>query len=182
MADDTTQQDPPTTDAPEDAAPATGEDALGDAGKQALDRMKAERAQAVKEAKELRRELESVRLSSLSDAEKAVELARAETRQETLRAVGGRLVDAEVRAASAGRLAAEQIEALLEGLDRSRFITDDGDVDRDALASWVGRFAPAPPSGPQRPRGDVDQGVRTTATKASTADLFAAAIEGSFTR
>lgn len=180
MADDTAQQDAPAPDA-DQAAPATGEDALGDAGKQALDRMKAERAQAVKEAKELRRELESVRLSSLSDAEKAVELARAETRQETLRAVGGRLVDAEVRAAAAGRLATEQVDALLEGLDRSRFITDDGDVDRDALASWVGRFAPSTNPGPQRPYGDVNQGARTTSAT-TTADMFAAAIEGSFTR
>lgn len=183
MADDTAQQDAPTdttTDAADQSAPATGEDALGDAGKQALDRMKAERAQAVKEAKELRRELESVRLSSLSDAEKAVELARSETRTDVLRQVGGRLVDAEVRAAAAGRLATEQVEALIEGLDRSRFITDEGDVDRDALLSWVGRF-PAAPSGPQRPLGDVGQGARTTSTT-STADLFAAAIEGRFTR
>jgi len=181
MADDTAQQDTTTTDEAQPDAPATGEDALGDAGKQALDRMKAERAQAVKEAKDLRKELESVRLSSLSDAEKAVELARTETRAETLRNVGGRLVDAEVRAAAAGRVSADQVEALLEGLDRSRFITDDGDVDRDALALWVARFAPAPASGPQRPFGDVGQGARTT-SPASTGDMFAAAIEGSFTR
>lgn len=169
MADDTASQDATTdtTDAADQAAPATGEDALGDAGKQALDRMKAERAQAVKESKELRRELEQVRLSSLSDAEKAVEMARAETRTETLRSVGGRLVDAEVRAASAGRLATDQVDALLEGLDRSRFITDDGDVDREALSSWVGRFAPTTPA-PAR-FGDVDQGVRKT-TPAGNSD------------
>lgn len=176
MADDTTD----TQANDETTEPATGEEVLGDAGKQALDRMKAERSAAIKEAKAARAELEAVRLSSLSDAEKAVELARAETRAETLRAVGGRLVDAEVRAASAGRLGSTQVDALLEGLDRSRFITEDGDVDRDALASWVDRFAPTPDP-VTRPFGDVGQGPRKTSA-VTTADQFAAAVEGSFTR
>lgn len=117
---------------------------------------------------------EQVRLASMTEAEKAVELARAETRAETLRTVGGRLVDAEVRAASAGRLDAEQVEALLEMLDRSRFITDDGDVDRDQIAAHVARFAPA---GPRRPSGDVGQGARTN-SQPSTASQFASALEG----
>jgi hypothetical protein len=160
MADDVAPQDTAPADQ-QAAAPATGEAALGDAGKQALDTERAARKEAEKTAKALQRELEQVRLSSLSEAEKAVELARAETRTETLRAVGGRLVDAEVRATAAGRLPSEQVDALLEGLDRSRFITDDGDVDRDALTKWVERIAPSTPPAPSR-FGDADQGVRKT--------------------
>lgn len=172
MADDTApQQDPTPTPTPpasptagifQTAPPVTGDDDAGKGGKEAI---LADLARERKERQRLAQELETTRLSSLSDAEKAVELARAETRKETLRLVGGRLVDAEVRAASAGRLAPEQVEALLEGLDRSRFITDDGDVNREALTTWVGRFAPSPLPGPPR-FGDADQGVRTTSPPA----------------
>lgn len=71
--------------------------------------------------------------------------------------------------------------ALSKGLsadlaDRLRGSTEDELAeDADRLLELV------KPAGPQRPFGDVAQGARKSAN-ASTADMFAAAIEGSFTR
>jgi hypothetical protein len=109
----------------------------------------------------------------MSDTEKAVEAARAEARTAALREVGGRLVDAELRAAAAGRPI--EVDALLEAVDRSRFITDDGDVDRKALAAWVDRIAPAPTDAPPRVPS-FDGGARTPHTPNSTASQFAKAL------
>lgn len=103
------------------------------------------------------RELEQFRTAAMSDQEKAVEAARAEGRTEALRESGTKVVDAEVRAAAAGR--SVDIEALLEGLDRAKFLGDDGEADRDAITAWVDRVAPKPePTEAGFP--DLGQGVR----------------------
>lgn len=86
------------------------------------------------------RELESVKLAALSDQEKAVELARQQARGEAFEKLGGQLVDMAVKAAVAGRNI--NADALLDGLDRRRFLTEDGLVDEEALAGWVDRIAP----------------------------------------
>lgn len=86
------------------------------------------------------KELEQVRQASMSDQEKAVEIARQQARAEALAEVGGQLVDMAVTAAVAGR--GVDAEALLEGLDRSRFLTDEGRPDQDAIAAWVDRIVP----------------------------------------
>jgi hypothetical protein len=89
-------------------------------------------------------ELEKLQAASLSDQEKAVaaavKAAQDEVRTGTLREVGHRLVDAEVRAAAAGR--AVDVDALLEGLDRSRFLGDDLEPDTAAIRAWVDRVTP----------------------------------------
>lgn len=89
-------------------------------------------------------ELEKLRQASMSDTEKAVaaavEQTRNDTRTETLKQLGGKLVDAEVRAAVAGR--GVDADALLEGLDRSRFLGDDLEPDRAGIAAWVEKIAP----------------------------------------
>ncbi len=60
--------------------------------------------------------------------------------------------------------------------DRLRGATEDElSEDADRLLELV------KPAGPQRPYGDVAQGARTTSAP-TTADMFAAAIDGSFTR
>jgi hypothetical protein len=82
--------------------------------------------------------------ASLSDQEKAVaaavKAAQDETRAETMRQLGHRLVDAEVKAAASGR--GVDVDALLEGLDRSRFLGDDLEPDTAAIAQWVERITP----------------------------------------
>ncbi|MDQ3485452.1 MAG: hypothetical protein M3445_08625 [Actinomycetota bacterium] len=145
MADDETQ---PSDDATPPAA-------LGDAGKQALDRMKAERNQAAKDAKaatqraaDAETELTKLREANQSEQEKAVEAARKEGytagKTDATKEVGSLLVDAEFRAATTGRLTDEQRDALLENVDRTRFIGTDGAVDRGALTGWVDKIAPVP--------------------------------------
>ncbi len=104
------------------------------------------------------RELAELRQQTMTDTEKAVAVARAEARTEALREGASRIVDAEIRAAIAGR--SVDVDALLEGLDRNRFVTDDGEPDRKAIIRWVDRIAPdngrVPPV-PGGPRGASPQ-------------------------
>lgn len=109
-------------------------------------------------AKANENELEKARHASMSEQEKAVATAKAEGRTEALREAGTRLVDAEVRAAAAGRNV--DTDALLEGLDRSKFLDDDGNPDRDAIQAWIDRIAPAEQEqGFRAP--NLEQGTRT---------------------
>lgn len=151
-AQDTTA--PPATS---DAPPATG-DELGEKGQKALEAERSRAKEAEKRAKALERELEQHRQASMSEAEKAV--AEAEKRGETAatQRLAGRLVDAELRIATAGR--SLTTDALLT-FDRNNFLTDDGDVDREGLTKWVEQHSqPADSGGPRLP--SFDGGVRTT--------------------
>lgn len=128
----------------------------------ALSRRHEERAKANAAAA---KELEELRASAMSDQEKAVVAARAEGRLAALREAAVKVVDAEVRAAAAGR--SIDIEALLEGLDRTRYIDDDGEVDRDGIVKWVDRVAPAQPTGSVL---DLGQGARGLDQRALNGD------------
>jgi hypothetical protein len=158
------------TAAATDATPDTGTaadstDWKSEADKwQALARKHEERAKSnISAAKEL----EQLKAASMSDLEKAVAQARAEARIEALREAATGRVDDAVRAAIADR--SVDVEALLEGLDRSRFVTDDGEPDRKAIAAWVDRIAPKPePSKPGFP--DLGQGVRPNSSLALNGD------------
>lgn len=114
------------------------------------DRAKANAA-AAKKLADLERE-------SLPAAEKAaaeaLEKGRAEGSAETITKFGRRLVDAEVKAAAAGR--AVDVEALLEGLDRGLFLDDDGEPKVKEITAWVEKIAPAKATG----QVDLGQGAR----------------------
>lgn len=156
----TTPTPAPASDAkpPEGAPPpATGDD-LGDAGKQAIDRMKAERNEAQKAAKAATAELEKLRTAQMGESERAVAEAKAAGRSEALAQIGNKLVDAEFRAVTVGRVLTP--DALLS-FDRATFLADDGDVKRDDLAKWV--EANSSPVGNPRPTGNADLGARQTA-------------------
>lgn len=145
-----------TPQAPE--APETPE--LGESGKAALDAERKARRDAEKAAKTATAELEKLRAEKSTDEEKALLAAKAEGRSEALQETGVKLVDAEVRAATAGRNV--DADALLEGLDRTKFLDDQGDPDREQIKAWVDRVAPAQqPGGFQVP--DLSQGTRTPA-------------------
>lgn len=143
-------------DAPKDDAPATGEDALGDAGKKALDAMKAERNEATKRAKQLERELAQVRQASMTDAEKAVAEAEARGRSQAVADYGKRLVRSEFAAEAARRNPEFDTATVLDFLDLSRLVGDDGEPDTKAIRAAVERVVP----GATRPGGDVGQGPR----------------------
>jgi hypothetical protein len=82
---------------------------------------------------------------SRTEQERAVAAAREQGRSEALAEAGGRLVEAHLRAAVTGRLTVEQADALLAGLDRTRFLSTAGAVDTDKVHAFV--TAVIPPSG-----------------------------------
>lgn len=146
----TTTETVETTEAPPAGDTPTVESLQAEVDKwKATSRKHEDRAKANAAAQ---KELDAVKAASMSDQEKAVALAVAQARAEAFAEVGGQLVDAAVRAAVAGR--GIDADALLDGLDRSRFL-DDGQVDQAAITAWVDRIVPA---------GTVDlgQGARGT--------------------
>ena len=102
------------------------------------------------------KELEQLRKASMTDTEKAITEAKAAARAEVLAEVGASLVDAEVRAATMGRQL--DADALLDGLNRSRFLGDDGKPDRAAITEWLDRLAPK--GEVKRTATDTGQGAR----------------------
>lgn len=105
------------------------------------------------------KERDEIKQASMSEQEKAVAEAVSKARAETLAEVGSALVDAEFKAAAAGR--SIDVAALLEGLDRSRFVTEDGQADTEAITTWIDRIAPAEEKEPARPGfPDLGQGQR----------------------
>jgi hypothetical protein len=89
-------------------------------------------------------ELEQVRQASLTDAEKALEAAKAEGRNSALAEVGIRIADAELRAKAAS--AGVELPSA-EFLNMSRFVGSDGSVDSEAVAAFVSSL-PQPAAGP----------------------------------
>jgi hypothetical protein len=106
------------------------------------------------------KELEQLRQQSMTDQEKAVEQAKSEARAEALRTIGGRLVDASVRVAAAGRIPDESVVVLLQGLDRSKFLDENGEVDEKSVAAFVDGIAPKAPEPEPQGFPDLGQGPR----------------------
>lgn len=181
MADDSNEGTTGTDDGASATDDTQGQADLGDAGKKAIEeerkgRRDAERARKATDQRNaaLTAELEKVRKANMTEQELLVTKAReegaAEARQSVLKEVGGRLVDAHLTAALAGRMDEDTRTALLEGLDRTRFLTDAGDVDTKALGAWVNRVAPAPTGRPPLP--DRSQGQGTGRQSGSMDDLI----------
>lgn len=159
MPDD---QTPPPDDATPPAADPPPSDPpveLGDAGKKALDAIRAEKKAAEKQAKELQAELDKLRQASMSEQEKAIADAVAAAKAETLTQVGSKVAVAEFKAAAAGRLDDGQLTALLGGLDLKAFLDDEGDVDAAKVKAFVDTVAPkaAAPDDPKP--GDLLAGL-----------------------
>lgn len=76
-------------------------------------------------------------------AEKAAKQARDEEREKASNEFIPRVVRAEFKAAAKGVLTDEQLTALLEDLDLTKYVTDKGDVDEDKVSKKVTAFAPA---------------------------------------
>lgn len=78
---------------------------------------------------------------------------------------GGKLVQAHLQAAAAGRLPESAVTALVAGVDTSRFLTEAGDVDTAKVTSFIDGIAPAAAAATPRP-GSFGQGPRESAPKA----------------
>ncbi len=168
MAEDTTPADNTGEDTQDTTTPAARQDTappddtgLGDAGKQALDRMKAERNAANSKAKALEKELDKVRQSAMSESERAVAEAELRGRSSALTEVGQKLARAQFDALAGRRNADVNTAEVLEFVDLARFVGEDGEPDVKALTAAVERLIPAPVSGPP----SFDGGARTTAPK-----------------
>lgn len=150
--------------------PATGyPDGLGDAGKRALDDMKAAKKAAEAQAKTALEELEKLRAATATDAEKAIAQARKEGATEVLGKAQAQIRRSEVRAAlSAAGLSGTLVD-LASRADEfaSLKVSDDGEV--EGLNSAVDAFKKAQPdlfrtttAAPRPGGGDSGLGPRGT--------------------
>jgi hypothetical protein len=128
--------DPPGGDPPAGDPPA--EPAGDDVGKLKATLAAERRARAAAE-----REANKLRDEHATDAEKAVAAAREEGRREALGQVAGRMVEAEVRAAAAGKLA-DPADAI-RLLDLTGFVDDAGEIDGKAIVAAVDELVEAKP-------------------------------------
>lgn len=162
------QQGKPAGDSGQGNPPAgeqQGAGALGPEGEKALEawKQRARTAEAeAKRAKELDGELARLREQTMSDQEKAIEKAKREATAEANKTFNSRLVQAEVRAAAAGKLA--DPEDAIRFIDLSGIAIDgDGAVDKKAIEKELTDLLKARPylaASATRPTGTVDQGAR----------------------
>lgn len=182
MADEETHDQAPADEQTPPPEPDTGDEGAehseGDEstpdGKDSAEYWKKLKRETDQRNKRLTRELENLRRQHMSEQERAVEEARDSGRTEALRELSSRIVDAELRSAAANRPI--NVDALLANVDRSKFLTDDGEVDRDALNAWLDELAPV--QSETRQAGDLGQGARGV-NRSSPADVFGQLITGS---
>jgi len=108
--------------------------------------------------------------ASQTDQERAVAEARRQGHAEATTQAGGRLVEAYVHAAAAGRLDQERVNALLGGMDRSKFLdAATGEVDTDRVTAFVHALAPAAAAPVAVVAGAPEQQSAMAAAPAATA-------------
>lgn len=168
------QPDPdPKPDEPEPEPDPEGADKLGDKGKQALDRMKAEKAEAKrtaaaekKRADDLARKVAEFEDRDKSELEKAT--TKAERAAEQAAKATKRAVLAEVKAAAAAFADPEDAAPFL---DLSTYTSDDGEIDTEAISADLEallerkphlRKPAAEPEKKKQPKPDPGQGARPT--------------------
>lgn len=162
-------------DAELEAEAAAGEEALGDAGKQALERMKGK----LREERRLRREAEA-KVNDGSPADDPERIQR-EADSRALAKANDRIIRAELRAAAAGKLS-DPADAL-NFIDLTQFeVDDDGSIDEAEVADAIKDLISKKPylaaqGGSSRPKPDPSQGEAGRGT-ATTADRFASSIDG----
>lgn len=153
-----------TTEQPDLVEPETQVDGLGDAGKKAIDAMKAERNEARSEMKALRAELDALNAAAEGrEQEHQAELERQKLKDEAIAEANQRVLKAEVRAAAAGKLA-DPADAL-KFIDLSSFeVTEDGTVDASGIADAIDVLLKDKPylaaQGGKRFEGEADGGPR----------------------
>lgn len=160
---DSTQADPTEAPATEAETTTEGESALGDAGKKALDAMKAARNEAKAEAKRIADEFAAFKAQAEgTQAEFAAQQKAHQAEADALAKANDRLLKAEVRAQAAGKM--NDPKDALSFLDLSTIeVSDDGEVDGDAVAAAIDdliRSKPYLAAQGKRFEGDADGGAR----------------------
>jgi hypothetical protein len=162
------------TEATSDSATEADDKSLGDAGKKALDAMKAKWKDADKLAKENAATMAALqaRLDG-KEAEHAAEQTKRETEQAALAKANGRILRSEVKAAAKGVLA-DPADAY-KFLDLDEFeVDDDGEVDTDAIAKALDDLVKTKPylavQDGKRFQGGADGGTRKESGPAQLSD------------
>ena len=138
----------PTVEPAAVAEPIEGEAELREAGKQALDRMKADRTAARAEARAARAEADELR-AQIANKDKpaeevALENARKEGESAANKAANLRVLRSELKAIATGKLA-DPTDAHLY-IDLATFdVNDDGEPDSDALAEAIDKLLVSKP-------------------------------------
>jgi hypothetical protein len=92
---------------------------------------------------DVKKQLTDIQKANETETEKAINAAKEEARKGALAEATPRLVEAEFRAAAAGRMTAEQLKELTEDLDMSKYLTDSGEVDVERITKKIDALAPA---------------------------------------
>ena len=154
-----------------------GESALGDAGKKALDAMKADRNKYRDELSSLRSEFSAFKAKAEgTEAEHAAAIEAQRVKDEALAAANKRILAAELRGAAKGRLA-DPADALTF-IDLDQFeVGDDGAVDSAAIEAALDALTTNKPylavQDGKRFQGGADAGARkeSRATQLSREEL-----------
>lgn len=187
LADAATDESADVEDEPEPSDEELEPAGLGDAGKKAIDRMKAQAAAAKKEAAAAKKAAAEERRKTAELARKVAEFedrdkseleraqAKAERSAEQAAKAVARSVKSEIKASAVGKFAdtSDAVDVLMR--DPSKFVDADGDIDSDAIEAELadllerkphwGIPEPAPTAEPEapkksRPKADPAQGSR----------------------
>lgn len=102
------------------------------------------------------KELEQLRTAQMTDTEKAIAEAEKRGRDAALKELRADMARSKLQAQAAGKVA--DVDALLEVVDVSRFIKEDG-IDEDAIAATIERLTKVAPAQPSPPKfGSVELG------------------------
>lgn len=172
-AADQTSADSTSTTATETAttsATDAGTANLGDAGKKALDAMKADRNKARDDLAALRSEFDAFKAKADGkEAEHAAAQEAQKVKDEALSLANDRIKKAEVRAAAKGKVADEALADLPALMDLSGIeVGADGEVDTSQIASAIDDLIKNKPylaAQGSRFQGSADGGARNDATK-----------------
>lgn len=154
------------TSATEAGTTTDGESALGDAGKKALDAMKADRKAARDEAAQAKAERDALQAKlDGKEAEYAAEQAKREAEQSALAKANDRILRSEIKAAAKGVLA-DPADAY-KFLDLDSFeVDEDGEVDDRAISAALDDLIKSKPylaAQGKRFQGTADAGARNDA-------------------
>lgn len=153
----------------DEAEDTTGAESLGDAGKKALDSMKAKWREADRIAKASASEFAAYKATAEGrEAEHQTDQANQKVRDDALSAANQRILKAEVRAAAATKL--NDPADALRFLDLSSFeVGEDGEIDAATIASAIDDLVASKPylaaQGSKRFQGSADTGTRNESTR-----------------
>jgi hypothetical protein len=140
--DDVDPNAPPATDPPDDVDPPEGDPPadLGDAGKRALDAMKARLKVERESRKQAEQQLAEARQkASQGDADAEAQRVRADALKAATDTANQRILRSEIRAAATGKL--EDPKDALVFLDLGQFeVGDDGDVDAEEVSAAIDKL------------------------------------------